>query len=147
VNAELRYRIVFNGTTTGEYTPAVTRKRFARQFRLDAKKVETIFSGKELVIKDNLTEEAAMNFAIKIAEVGCECQIVPIQDAELPPSGERRKEERRCRWRRGPRPGAIVSDRRVTIRRAADREFIEEQIARGGNIPPAFAAYKHTQDA
>lgn len=130
--------------TTGEYSLEITKKRFAKLFRLDSRQVELIFSGKEFVIKQNLSEDAAMNFAIKIAEVGCECQIVPLDtvNSNVPATGERRKDERRFRWRRGPRPGAIVPDRRTNIRRAADREYLEAQIARGGDIPPALSAYK-----
>lgn len=140
----LEYQVLFDGTTTGEYSLEVTKERFAKLFKLDRRKVDTLFSGKEFVIKEKLTEEAAINFAIKVAEAGCECQIVSMAGtpANVPITGERRMGERRVRWRRGPRPGAIVSDRRVMIRRAADREFLEQLAERGGNIPPALLAYK-----
>ncbi len=144
MSEEPRYRILFDGTITGEFDLETTKKRFARLFRLDARRTEAIFSGKEYVIKNNITEDTAMKFAIRIAEAGCECSIEALvpPDPNIPATGERRRSERRLRWRRGPRPGAIVPDRRLTIRRQIDRDLMERQQTRGGDIPVSLWAYR-----
>ncbi|MBD3647259.1 MAG: hypothetical protein HUJ31_07355 [Pseudomonadales bacterium] len=141
---ELRYRIIFDGTLTGEFDLDTTKKRFAKLFKLDTKRTEALFSGKEQVIKDNITEDTAMKFAIRIAEAGCECYIESVapDDPDIPESGERRRSERRLRWRRGPRPGAIVPDRRLDIRRKKDQQFMLEAEKRTSDLPVAFWAYK-----
>lgn len=141
---EQKFRILFDGTLTGEFDLATTKQRFAKLFKLDARKTDFIFSGKEHVIKDNVTEDIAMHFAIRIAETGCECSIEAIApfDPDVPASGDRRQGERRLRWRRGPRPGAIVPDRRLSIRRKADRDMMERGEKQGQELPVSLWAYR-----
>lgn len=128
MNDQPLYRIVFNGVLTGEYDLEATKQRFAKRFRLDRSKVDKLFTGKEFVLKDNIKEDVAMTFAMKIAETGCECYIesVPAQVdiSRQPGFVERRSgEERRVRFRRGPRPGAIIPDRRQNNgRRKEDKQ-------------------------
>lgn len=110
-------QIVFDGSTTGEFDDAMTKRRFAKLFKVDPTRVEKLFSGKPQIIKKNITESTAMEMAFKIAEVGCECSIEPMPDENdislQPGFVERRKiRNRRIKFRRGPRPGAIVPDRR-----------------------------------
>lgn len=117
MNDQPLYRVVFNGVLTGEYDLEATKQRFAKRFHLDRSKVDKLFTGKDFVLKANVEENVAMTFAMKIAEIGCECYIesVPAPDdiSQQPGFVERRSgEERRVRFRRGPRPGAIVPDRR-----------------------------------
>jgi hypothetical protein len=129
-DSEDLYRVVFAGNLTGDYTPEQTRLRFGKVFRLSAKKVERIFNGKEITLKSNMTEDKAMDFAVKLAEIGCETyiELVPSDEAQRDPNFvERRKTIRRIRFRRGPRPGAIVPDRRVLAsRRHADLDQLEK---------------------
>lgn len=124
------FRVVFAGNLTGDYTPEQTRLRFGKVFRLSPKKVERVFNGKEITLKSNMTEEKAMDFAVKLAEIGCETyiELVPKEEAERDPNFvERRKTIRRIRFRRGPRPGAIVPDRRLlTSRRQSDLAELEK---------------------
>ena len=110
-------QIVFSGTTTGEYDVDTSKKRFQKLFNLPDKRIDKLFNGNEVVIKSGISEEQAMNFAIKIAEAGCECAIEEMPDENDPTNDpnfvEQRKAERRVRTRRPPRPGAIVPDRRI----------------------------------
>ena len=46
------YRVVFAGVLTGEYDLPTTKKRFGRLFRLNEKRTEALFSGKEYIVKD-----------------------------------------------------------------------------------------------
>lgn len=120
------YRVLFSGALTGEYDLETTKKRFAKRFRLDNSKVDKLFTGKEFVLKDNIEEELAVTYAMKVAETGCECYIenVPNDMSEQAGFVERRQNgERRVRFRRGPRPGAAVPDRRQNKgRRKADNQ-------------------------
>ncbi len=121
------FRVAFKGLLTGEYDLESTKKRLARLFRLDTSKIDKLFSGKEWILKNNVEEKVALQYAIKIAEAGCECYIEAVPDendiSQQPGFVERRKGERRVRHRRGPRPGAIIPDRRINPgRRREDRE-------------------------
>jgi hypothetical protein len=100
--------------------------------------VERIFSGQEITLKKNLSEEGAMDFAVKLAEIGCET-FIEMMPTEGESFEERRKTIRRIRFRRGPRPGAIVPDRRLLAsRRASDLEMLEKTGDFPGNtVAPA----------
>ncbi len=140
--SEQLFRVVFDGTMTGEYDEATTRKRFAKLFRLDTKKTAALFSGKEYVIKNNVTEAVAMDFMIKVSEAGCECYVQEMPDENEPDYDEKRKAgERRVRYRPGPRPGAIVPDRRLKIRRKKDRRYYLDIRNHGHDMPLAFQTY------
>lgn len=129
--AEDLYRVVFAGNLTGDFSLERTKTRFGKVFRLKPTKVERIFNGTEIILKSDVSKDKAMTFAVKLAEIGCETYIemVPNEENQLE---EKRKTIRRIRFRRGPRPGAIVPDRRLlTSRRAKDIEG----LANKGNFP------------
>lgn len=136
------FRVVFDGSLTGEFDEATARQQFARLFRLDTGKAATYFSGRERVLKSGISEPLAMDYMIRVAETGCECYIEEI--VEGPPAGieERRvRGDRRHRFRRGPRPGAIVPDRRLKIRRAEDRRQFRNKRDKGLDLPIGFKPY------
>ena len=119
------YQITFAGALTGEFDLATTKQQFQKLFKVSPKQLERLFFGNEVIIKSNITESTAMSFAIKITEAGCECSIEPMPDADDPTLDpdfvdRRTGGERRGRFRRGPRAGAIVPDRRLTARRKTD---------------------------
>jgi hypothetical protein len=125
------YRVVFAGNLTGDFSLERTKTRFGKVFRLTPVKVERIFNGSDIVLKSNVTEDKAMEFAVKLAEIGCETyiEVVPNETNQLE---EKRTTTRRIRFRRGPRAGAIVPDRRLLAsRRATDIEA----LASKGNFP------------
>ncbi len=130
------FRVAFSGVITGEYDLDTTKSRFARLFRLNQAKVDKLFNGKEYVLKDKVSEEVAMNFAIRIAETGCECYIETLPDIEIVAGShkgqDRRKGDRRITFRRPARPGDITPDRRVLAGRRKDdqpRQTDPQQIA------------------
>lgn len=121
------YRVVFAGNLTGDFTPDQTKLRFGKAFRLSPDKVERVFNGREITLKSNMSEDKAMDFAVKLAEIGCETYIELVPDEANADFEERRKTIRRIRFRRGPRPGAIVPDRRLLAsRRKADLDALEK---------------------
>lgn len=126
-------KITFDGSMTGEFDEATTKKRFQALFRLQKNQVERLFSGKSYTIKKNLTEPAAMDMAIKIANAGCECVIEPMPDENDLSLQEgfverRRIGNRRLKFRRGPRAGAIVPDRRTNNGRRKTDPHADEDI-------------------
>lgn len=115
------YRVVFSGNITEEFDLATTKKRFGKVFRLAPRKVDKLFSRQDMVLKNNVREELAMKFAIKVADVGCECYIEPVphpsdisQDRDFV---EQRAAPRRLWQRRPPRSGALTPDRRILVSR------------------------------
>jgi len=137
------YQIVFCGSLTGEFEVAEAKSRFQKLFKLKDKQIEKLFSGKEHVIKSHLPEDRAMSMAIRIIETGCECEveIIPdLDDISLQPGFvEHRKAIRRLRYRRDPRPGVIVPDRRdVSSRRKMDLVLLQ----RDGDFPGNSIAKK-----
>lgn len=133
------FRVVFDGTLSGEFDEVTSKKRFSRLFRLDAKKTALFFSGKNYVIKDNLPENEAMNFMIKVSETGCECYVQEVPDGDY--DEKREESERRQDDRRSPRPGARVLDRRLEVRRTRDKKYLQDLVERIKKIPVAFKAY------
>ncbi len=139
---EARFRVIFDGALTGEFEQEDAQKRFAKLFRITPQKAAAFFGGKPRVLKSDLDEETAMSYMFKLAEAGCECAIEEI--VEGPPEGieERRSSgERRVRFRRPPRPGAIQPDRRVKIRRVVDRRLLLKLHKRGDQLPLALQPY------
>ena len=137
------YQIVFCGSLTGEFEVAEAKSRFQKLFKLKDKQIEKLFGGKEHVIKSDLPEDRAMSMAIRIIETGCECEveIIPdVDDISLQPGFvEKRKAIRRLRYRRDPRPGVIVPDRRdVSSRRKMDLVLLQ----RDGDFPGNSVAKK-----
>lgn len=136
------FRVVFDASLTGEFDEATSKRRFSRLFHLDEKRTETLFSGKDYVIKDNISEAEAMDFMIKVSETGCECYVQEVPDEDEPDYEEKRATgERRTRFRRSPRTGARVLDRRLQIRRKSDQKFFADLIRHIKEIPVAFRSY------
>lgn len=136
------YRVVFDGTLTGEFDDTTTRRRFSKVFKTDPKTTDRLFNGKEHVLKSNISETEATTYLIKLLEIGCECYMEGVDDA-LPKgiAEKRRNDERRMRLRRGPRAGAIIPDRRLLLRRKYDRKYFVELKQRKHPIPDAFKSY------
>ena len=78
------YQVVFAGNITGDFSRERTKQRFGKAFKLPMPRVERIFSGAEITLKKNMTEAKAMDFAVKLAEIGCETFI------EMMPTGAAR---------------------------------------------------------
>jgi len=136
------FKVVLTGEFTGEFEEPLAKARFARMFRLDKKRVDRLFAGGEQVIKSNVTEDMAMKFTIKVLEAGCECYVQEIPDQDEPEYVEKRQfGERRVRFRRAPRFGSIIPDRRMKLRRKRDRRVLKKLLREGHEIPLALDSY------
>ncbi|MDZ7684241.1 MAG: hypothetical protein U5O39_03910 [Gammaproteobacteria bacterium] len=140
-----RFTVLFDGSLTGEVDEETARKRFARLFGISEEKAATYFTGRERVLKQDVSEEQAMAYMVRIAGIGCECYMEEVTEALPEGTTERRRnQERRQRFRREPRAGAIVPDRRLKIRRVIDRRHFRQLHDKGLDLPLALRPYPPT---
>jgi hypothetical protein len=95
------------------------------------------------VIKKEITESEALEYAIKITETGSECYIAAIpRPADTVLSERKRTDERRLRFRReASKARSNFPDRRHKIRRLDDAESFEELHIHHRKIPVGFLSY------
>jgi hypothetical protein len=76
--SEQTFNIVFAGELVGGADPARVRENLARLFKMDAARVEALFSGKPVVIKKGADQATAMKFRAALRQAGAQCQMVPV---------------------------------------------------------------------
>jgi len=145
---EPKYRVVLSGVLTGEFDHATTCTRLAKLFGLDDDRARSLLTERDFIIKNNLTEAAAMTYLVRMAEAGCESYLQEVVDTEVPEYQEkRRNSERRQRTRRPPRAGAIVPDRRIALRRSYDIRQFRDIVRHGSEIPLPYLSYTPVVDS
>ncbi|MBU2547803.1 MAG: hypothetical protein KKB20_05290 [Proteobacteria bacterium] len=70
------YKIVFQGRIQDGFSIETVKAGFGRIFNLNAEKVETLFSGRPTVIRNNLDREQALKYKKAIENTGAECQVL-----------------------------------------------------------------------
>lgn len=65
-----RFSIVFNGQVANDFAPEQVRQSMARQFHLKEEQLETLFSGRPVVLKRGLSRAQAIKFRSLLAKVG-----------------------------------------------------------------------------
>lgn len=111
-----RFNLIFAGEIAHDFEPDAVKQNFKSYFHLSDVQVKYIFSGKEIILKKNLTQEQALNYALKIDEIGGVTYFEPVNDVKLPEgvTEDRRKDQRRKRAdRRKIFRAGISADRRV----------------------------------
>lgn len=68
--SETRYHIVFHGDIQMGQSLAQVKHNLAQLFKLDAAKVESLFTGKPIVLKKNLDEAGATKFKAALTRAG-----------------------------------------------------------------------------
>ena len=115
------FNLIFSGEITPDFELNEVKQKFKDHFHLSDIQIQYIFSGKEVILKKNLTEELVLKYALTIDEMGGVSYFEPVSKTlELPEGliedrrgGERRKKtERRKVYRAG-----ISAERRVHIDR------------------------------
>ena len=112
-----KFNLIFAGEISEGFEPEQVKQNFKEKFHLTDVQTKYIFSGKEIILKKNLTQMEALEFALSIDDIGGVSYFEPIKDdIHLPPgvTEDRRKGERRKRSdrRKGYRAG-INADRRI----------------------------------
>ena len=84
-----RYEIAFSGRTVPGAQLDTVKANLARLFQADAQRIELLFSGRRMVIKNNLDAEAAEKYRSVIERAGAVVDVVdmdaPIEEIELAP--------------------------------------------------------------
>ena len=78
------FEVVFQGQVQPGLDPAQVRARIGQLFQVDERQVEMLFSGRRIVIKSGLDEQAAQRYRQAIERAGAQCELVPLQ--EEPPA-------------------------------------------------------------
>lgn len=84
-----RYEIAFSGQTVPGAPLDTVKANLARLFQADAQRIELLFSGRRMVIKNNLDAEAAEKYRSVIERAGAVVEVVDmdaqIEEIELAP--------------------------------------------------------------
>ena len=119
------FRVIFRGEVLEGNDPIKVKSNMAKLFKLDMDdpdhlaKLEKLFSGRTLVIKDKISKADALKYKQAISEAGAQCSIEPNML-------EQRKDQRRKRGDRRTvrRTSAIQPDRRTKPgRRKSDKKI------------------------
>jgi len=118
------FRVIFNGKITPEGDPAQVQASLAKLFNLeptipqDNEKLRRLFSGKTVIVKDQISLEEAEQYRCAIKGAGALCEIKPLS--------ERRKAPRR-----------VLGDRR-TLKRTSSIQPDRRQNSgrRNTDLPP-----------
>ncbi|WP_434458422.1 hypothetical protein JQR85_07825 [Stutzerimonas urumqiensis] len=83
-----RYEIAFSGDLLPGAQPEQVRANLARLFQADAQRIALLFSGRRIVIKQNLDEAAAEKYRVTLERAGARvevCDMDAIEEIELAP--------------------------------------------------------------
>lgn len=78
--SDTRYNLVFSGQVVGGADPTTVKQNLAKLFKIDAARVEALFSGKPTVLKKDADQAAAMKFRAALRQAGAQCQMVAVGD-------------------------------------------------------------------
>ncbi len=73
--SEARFNVVFAGEVVGGADPARVRENLAAAFKMDISKVESLFSGKRVVVKKDADQATAMKFRAVMKQAGAVCDL------------------------------------------------------------------------
>ncbi len=77
------YDLVFRGKIHGDISLEHAKENLGRLLKIDAQKVEALFSGKPFVIKKSLDASVAEKYIGHLKREGLNCELVPIETATL----------------------------------------------------------------
>ena len=69
------FDVVFSGELVRGSDPATVKANLARLFKMDAARVEKLFSGQAVVLKKNADQATAMKFRAVLKQAGAVCQL------------------------------------------------------------------------
>lgn len=90
--SEPRYNVIFEGRLVPEADLAAVKANLAKVFRMDAARVEALFSGRAVVLKKDADQATALKFRAVLRNAGAECRLEPLGEVEevvaAPPPAE-----------------------------------------------------------
>jgi hypothetical protein len=75
------YEIVFSGQLVPGAQPDLVKANMAKLFQADAQRIALLFSGRRLVLKNNLDEAAAEKYRSTLERAGASAQVVQMPQA------------------------------------------------------------------
>lgn len=69
------YHVIFEGQTTGERDLADVKRQLAALFKMNVTQVESLFSGKPVVIKRDIDAQTAQKYAAAFKKAGAICKV------------------------------------------------------------------------
>jgi hypothetical protein len=138
-----RFQVVLSGSLTGDFDKATTSLNLQKKFhisRTDAEKM--LGDNDEHVVKVDLHEDIAIAMLTHLIQAGCGAFMQEMTVAGATAYDEKRSStERRQRYRRDPRPGAIMPDRRIQARRSVEIQQLMKILRDGKKLPLHLRSY------
>lgn len=79
---DARFNLVFSGEIVPGADVGAVKQNLARLFKLDAAKVEGLFSGKPVVLKKDADQATAMKFRAALKQAGAQCKMEPVNSPQ-----------------------------------------------------------------
>ncbi|WP_297763491.1 hypothetical protein [uncultured Alcanivorax sp.] len=76
--ADARFHIVFAGQLVKGSDLATVKSNLGKIFKMDAARVEKLFSGQPVVLKKDADQATAMKFRAVLKQAGAECELRPV---------------------------------------------------------------------
>jgi hypothetical protein len=83
---EMLFEVAFSGQIHNDAELDEVKAHIARMFKADEATIARLFSGKRIVIKKNLTAEAADKYSIAFTKAGAICELEPMPEGATPPT-------------------------------------------------------------
>ena len=77
-----RFEVVFQGQVQPGAAPDQVRANVGKLFQVSSSQLESLFSGRRIVIKQGLDQVAAEKYRIALERAGAQCSIVPMDESE-----------------------------------------------------------------
>jgi hypothetical protein len=76
---EQKYRIIFKGEIIPNANLDEVKQKLAAFFKVDIKEIESLFTGKNFILKENVNLDAAQNYMYQLEQFGALCELVEIE--------------------------------------------------------------------
>lgn len=83
---EQKYRIIFKGEILPNTNLEEVKQKLATFYKVDIKEIDSLFSGKNFVLKENVDLDTAQNYMYQLEQAGALCQLVKMEtESKKPP--------------------------------------------------------------
>ena len=84
-----QYNLIFQGTIADGYRLEQVKKNLANIFKVDVKKVETLFTKDSVILKKDLNHESAVKYRQALLKAGAVCELAPSEGSSGSPAVEK----------------------------------------------------------
>jgi hypothetical protein len=127
-----RFHIVFTGQLVKGSDLATVKANLGKIFKMDAARVEKLFSGQAVVLKKDADQATAMKFRAVLKQAGAECELRPVEEAAESPTPPSPPPE--------PRPAAsVAAQSQEPVAQSGDLETVGTIRTGGTGFSGAFS--------